>query len=65
LIERLPGLGREEEEQKEEIRKLVGECEEMEKVRKQKRKEMRALVERLDAVVGGMARSVPVANGNK
>lgn len=66
LIERLPGLGKGEEEQKEDIRRLVDECEEMEKVRRVKRKEMRLLVERLDAVVGGMAKSVPTVkvNGN-
>ena len=58
LISRLPGIGRGEEQQKEEIRVLVEKVRSMEKKRKEKRKEMRECVRRLDSVVAGMAESV-------
>jgi len=58
LISRLPGIGRGEEQQAEEIRILVEKVREMEARRKEKRREMRECVRRLDAVVLGMAESV-------
>lgn len=58
LISRLPGIGRGEEQQKEEIRVLVERVREMEAKRKVKRREMREAVRRLDRVVAGMAESV-------
>ena len=58
LISRLPGIGRGEDQQAEEIRILVEKVREMEARRKEKRREMRECVRRLDAVVLGMAESV-------
>jgi mediator of RNA polymerase II transcription subunit 21 len=66
LIRRLPGLGRGEDEQAEEIKLLVERVREMERRRKAKRKEMRVLVRRLEDVVMGMATSIDygeAANG--
>lgn len=60
LVSRLPGLGKDEEEQAEDIRNLTVEVEEMEKIRQEKRREMRQLVKRLEAVVGGMNTSIPM-----
>jgi mediator of RNA polymerase II transcription subunit 21 len=66
LISRLPGIGRGEEQQAEEIKVLVEKVREMEKARKQKRKEMREYVRKLDDVIMGMATSMDYEemNGN-
>ena len=64
LISRLPGIGRGEEQQAEEIRVLVEKVREMEKRRKAKRKEMRQYVKRLEGVVMGMAESVNYGDMN-
>jgi mediator of RNA polymerase II transcription subunit 21 len=53
----LPGLGKREEEQEARIRVLEGELRDMEERRSQKRREMRALVERLEDVVMGVSSS--------
>lgn len=58
LISKLPGIGRGEEQQAEEIKLLVEKVREMEERRKAKRKEMRECVKRLDQVVLGMAESI-------
>lgn len=58
LIRSLPGLGRGEEQQAREIQELVVKVREMEKLRKQKRKELRAAVRQLDDVILGMATSI-------
>jgi mediator of RNA polymerase II transcription subunit 21 len=60
LIERLPGLDRNEEEQAKDIRKKVEELKQMEILRKQKRKEMRECLRQLDEVVMGMAHSIDI-----
>lgn len=64
LISRLPGIGRGEEQQAEEIKVLVEKVKEMEKRRKEKRKEMREYVKRLESVVMGMAESVDYGHAN-
>ncbi|KAJ9605372.1 Mediator of RNA polymerase II transcription subunit 21 [Cladophialophora chaetospira] len=64
LIARLPGIGRGEEQQAEEIKVLVEKVREMEARRKEKRKEMRRYVKRLENVVLGMAESVDYGNRN-
>jgi mediator of RNA polymerase II transcription subunit 21 len=64
LISRLPGIGRGEEEQAEEIKVLVDKVREMETRRKEKRREMRQFVRRLEGVVMGMAESVNYGNTN-
>jgi len=64
LISRLPGIGRGEEEQAEEIKVLVERVREMEKRRKEKRKEMRRYVKRLESVVMGMAESIDYSETN-
>lgn len=58
LIARLPGIDQDEQQQAEDIRKLAVQVEDVEKERRAKRKEMRQLVKRLDAVIGGMSRSI-------
>ncbi|KAL6247477.1 Mediator of RNA polymerase II transcription subunit 21 [Rhinocladiella similis] len=58
LISRLPGIGRDEEDQAREIQELVKKVRQMEVRRKEKRKEMRECVRKLDSVVLGMAQSV-------
>ena len=65
LIERLPGLGKDEQQQKEDIEQLVEQVKAMELLRKQKRKEMRDCVRQLDDVVLRMATSIniPTTNG--
>jgi Subunit 21 of Mediator complex len=60
LIRRLPGRARGEEVQEERIRELVGRVKEVEGVRRAKRREVRALVARLDAVVLGMSSSIKI-----
>ena len=64
LISRLPGIGRGEEQQAEEIKVLVQKVRELEKRRKEKRKEMRHYVKRLETVVMGMAESVDYGDTN-
>lgn len=58
LISRLPGIGRGEEQQAEEIRLLAQKVREMEERRKSKRRQMRECVKRLDEVVMGMSKSL-------
>lgn len=58
LISRLPGIGRGEDEQREEIKSLSRSVREMEEKRKAKRAEMRDYVRRLDDVVLGMSQSL-------
>jgi len=66
LIAQLPGIDQDESQQAEDIKKLVVEVEEMEQTRRAKRREMHQLVKRLDAVLGGMSRSIdyPHVNGH-
>jgi mediator of RNA polymerase II transcription subunit 21 len=64
LISRLPGIGRGEEQQAGEIQALVEKVREMELRRKEKRKEMRRYVKRLDEVVMGMAQSINYGDTN-
>ena len=51
----LPGIDRREEEQEARIRVLEGQLREMEQRRREKRKEMRGLVKRLEDVIMGVA----------
>ncbi|EXJ82531.1 hypothetical protein A1O3_06344 [Capronia epimyces CBS 606.96] len=64
LISRLPGIGRGEEQQAEEIRVLAEKVRDMEEKRKAKRREMKAYVKRLDEVIMGMSRSIDDSNIN-
>ncbi|KAI9879436.1 MAG: RNA polymerase II mediator complex subunit [Watsoniomyces obsoletus] len=64
LIRNLPGLGRGEAEQAQEIQELVVKVREMQALRRQKRKEMRECVRRLDNVVSGMATSINTGNAD-
>ena len=57
MIEHLPGIGKSEAQQEARIRELEGQLREMEARRKEKRKEMRGLVRRLEDVVMGVANS--------
>lgn len=65
LVERLPGFGRGEEEQKREIEALVKQVEDMEKIKKEKRREMRECVRKLESVILGMDRSIPNTDRNR
>lgn len=58
LIMQLPGIDQDEEQQAATIKKLAAEVEEMDEQRLAKRKEMRQLVRRLDAVIEGMNTSI-------
>jgi len=60
LIRRLPGIGTGEQEQNEEIQRLAEEVRNVERQRREKRKEMRECLKQLDNVVMGMSRSVNV-----
>lgn len=62
LISKLPGIGIGEAKQAEEIQILVQQVREMDRIREQKRREMRACVQKLDNVVLGMSKSM--GNGN-
>lgn len=64
LIAKLPGIDQDESQQAEDIKKLVAEVEEMEEARRVKRREMHRLVKRLDAVIGGMSRSIDYSHVN-
>jgi len=64
LIAKLPGIDQDESQQAEDIKKLVAEVEEMETARRAKRREMHQLVKRLDAVVGGMSKSIDYSQPN-
>ncbi|EXJ78429.1 hypothetical protein A1O1_08829 [Capronia coronata CBS 617.96] len=64
LISRLPGIGRGEEQQAEEIRALAEKVRDMEEKRKAKRREMREYVKRLDEVIMGMSRSIDDSHTN-
>jgi mediator of RNA polymerase II transcription subunit 21 len=55
LIKILPGIGTSEREQEERIRSLEKELRDMHQLRKQKRKEMRATVKKLETVIMGVA----------
>lgn len=58
LIADLPGIDQDQSQQAEVIRKLVGEVEDMDNATRRKRREMRQLVKRLDALLGGMSTSI-------
>lgn len=58
LISRLPGIGRDEEQQRHEIEILNQKVRAMEEKRKAKRREMRDYVKRLDDVILGMSQSL-------
>lgn len=58
LISRLPGVGRDAEQQAEDIKVLVQKVREMEEKRKAKRRDMRECVKRLDEVIMGMSQSI-------
>ncbi|RMD44168.1 hypothetical protein DV735_g993, partial [Chaetothyriales sp. CBS 134920] len=60
LIQKLPGLGKDEEQQADDIRKLAEQVREMEVLRRQKRQEMADCVSQLDHVILGMAKSIDV-----
>ncbi|RMZ86968.1 hypothetical protein DV736_g5809, partial [Chaetothyriales sp. CBS 134916] len=60
LIQRLPGLGKDEEQQADDIRKLAEQVKAMEVLRKQKRQEIADCVSQLDHVILGMATSIDV-----
>ncbi|EXJ59435.1 uncharacterized protein A1O5_12060 [Cladophialophora psammophila CBS 110553] len=64
LISRLPGIGRGEEQQAEDIRMLAEKVRKMEQERKVKRREMKEYVRRLESVVMGMAESVDYGADN-
>ena len=55
LISALPGIGTSEKEQEERIKSLERELRQMHEQRKQKRKEMRSTVKRLEKVIMGFA----------
>jgi mediator of RNA polymerase II transcription subunit 21 len=55
LIKSLPGIGTSEKEQEERIKALELEMRQMQADRKQKRKEMRGVVNRLENVMMGVA----------
>jgi mediator of RNA polymerase II transcription subunit 21 len=57
LIKTLPGIGTSEGEQVERIQALEKELRQMQEQRKQKRKEMRATVKKLENVIMGVAQS--------
>jgi mediator of RNA polymerase II transcription subunit 21 len=57
LIQVLPGIGTSEKEQTERIRSLEVELRQMQEQRKQRRKEMRATVKKLENVIMGVANS--------
>jgi len=65
LIAKLPGIDQDETQQAEDIKKLIADVDEMEKMRRAKRREMHQLVKRLDAVVGGMSRSINYSEVNR
>lgn len=58
LIATLPGLDKDESQQAADIAELTKKVEEMEKVRKAKRREMHQIVKQLEAVIGGMNQSI-------
>lgn len=64
LISRLPGIGRDEEEQRREIEALSQKVRAMEEKRKAKRREMRDYVNRLDDVILGMSQSLNYRENN-
>lgn len=64
LIADLPGIDQDQSQQAEVIRKLVGEVEDMDKATRAKRREMRQLVKRLDALLGGMSTSIDYSQSN-
>jgi mediator of RNA polymerase II transcription subunit 21 len=57
LINNLPGIGTSEKEQEERIRVLEQELRQMHALRKEKRKEMRGVVKKLEDVIMGVASS--------
>ena len=57
LIKVLPGIGTSEQEQEERIRSLEKELRLVQEQRKQKRREMRVTVKRLENVILGVANS--------
>jgi mediator of RNA polymerase II transcription subunit 21 len=57
LLKVLPGIGTSEKEQEERIRSLDKELRQIQEQRKQKRKEMRAVVKKLENVILGVASS--------
>jgi mediator of RNA polymerase II transcription subunit 21 len=57
LLKVLPGIGTSENEQEERIRSLDKELRQIQEQRKQKRKEMRAVVKKLENVIMGVATS--------
>lgn len=57
LVKVLPGIGTSEQEQEERIRSLEKELRQVQEQRKQKRREMRGTVKRLENVIMGVANS--------
>lgn len=64
LIADLPGIDQDESQQAEVIHKLVEEVSDMDKARRSKRREMRQLVKRLDALISGMSTSIDHSQTN-
>lgn len=58
LIDTLPGVTKTEEAQRAEVAEKVEEVEEMEKILRQKRLEVKRMVQRTDAVIRGMSQSI-------
>ena len=65
LISRLPGIGRDKEQQRREIEVLNQKVRAMEEKRKAKRRELRDYVKSLDDVVLGMSQSLNYSETNR
>lgn len=58
LIATLPGIDKDESQQAADIAELIQKVEDMDKLKKAKRREMHLLVKRLESVIGGMNQSI-------